>query len=1090
MSISNINNIQDNYDLEQLAGFNKEYILQALANLGQRFSVKGDSVSSGEFAFRDIFESSTDEKHSDNYVGRIRKNQQNITFEILNKKTFVVETSESVNNSFNVHIVDSILEMPTKINGVKCYDTNSVIRFDDNNIYTFNIGLRSANTEYDSTKKENTPIELTSFTFNKYNNTLLTGLRMIKMTIKNIVNNTSEDKYIVFYIEKHDNNEYTLRLYKSNKTDKEFCEFCNYLQGNVNNIAKILTPNYILTNVIFKDNSIDISNPLTLTLDENLKIIDSNILSTYVNINTKLSFFKYDEQVFCPFVKDYYTDKTYLVNNNYLKRQIVKSLYNKILFYSTTSSSIYVPLDYIFFYFNNKNNPWQIFGNITDITVKYVNDDISQYTIDDLLNENQLLCATNGSPRVSQFNFIVEYNEDTSNIYGIRASKTYTLPYINGDKYWVIDEVPTEISAKGLNAGNPNIIIVYNKQKTINRGGFEILAGANRENILDNLKWKLRYNWIEPLEKINDIDSSIVTTNDLYKVYSWIPSISEISDEHKEEWINLLKYSLIVSVSSINCFETVTDEIKERYGEYGVVTTLWQFNEEELEFEPILKETPFGNNRFVALDINHLTNLNNMIKWNVKNMDLKHPDKYKHKWLVFDNSYVTLKNSELDYKTYIYGNIVNLTSINFSSMDYKNDLNMFIRYNTNVDGALENDISNIVNNQFNKYIVLNSNNATDVTNSLHTYSLINNKTAKYLEYDINSNVPMLNLSEIFVQNSNIINRSNIIGLDRQGYMFNSYIGSSFDDPDKSNLHIGSSTLNINVGTNTLFSQSDINKFKKTEKLHLDYPNTYINGYNWIQNDLTVSHDIFTNHEQVTVKKPVYDKNSRYNINNIVFTPISKFVFQTDKTSYNRAFCTPLQFNNGLSTIEEINIQKSQTGNLDVTSMINTQIKQYYTNYNYLFDEYHEDDVKLWVPALFYFKPDRTNNKARYLYLYDMIFIPSLLYKLRLYDFCDTSVNNIEITSNQEIIYGNGHPLFMKTNNRFIKNIANIEVSSEVSGFEFEEISNEIFIGNDLQITYYISKDSNQNKKLHITINELCNSQKINNLYAIKTNYTW
>ena len=171
-------------------------------------------------------------------------------------------------------------------------------------------------------------------------------------------------------------------------------------------------------------------------------------------------------------------------------------------------------------------------------------------------------------------------------------------------------------------------------------------------------------------------------------------------------------------------------------------------------------------------------------------------------------------------------------------------------------------------------------------------------------------------------------------------------------------------------------------------------------------------------------------------------------------------------------------------------MINTQIKQYYTNYNYLFDEYHEDDVKLWVPALFYFKPDRTNNKARYLYLYDMIFIPSLLYKLRLYDFCDTSVNNIEITSNQEIIYGNGHPLFMKTNNRFIKNIANIEVSSEVSGFEFEEISNEIFIGNDLQITYYISKDSNQNKKLHITINELCNSQKINNLYAIKTNYTW
>ena len=102
------------------------------------------------------------------------------------------------------------------------------------------------------------------------------------MTIKNIVKNTSEDKYIVFYIEKHDNNEYTLRLYKSDKTDKEFCEFCNYLQGNVNNIAKILTPNYILTNVIFTDNSIDISNPLTLTLDEKLKIIDSNILSTYV----------------------------------------------------------------------------------------------------------------------------------------------------------------------------------------------------------------------------------------------------------------------------------------------------------------------------------------------------------------------------------------------------------------------------------------------------------------------------------------------------------------------------------------------------------------------------------------------------------------------------------------------------------------------------------------------------------------------------------------------------------------------------------------------------------------------------------------
>ena len=80
--IKNINLMQNEHDFAW-DQYSEEYIIQALANLGQRIGIKGDSIAYRSFTFNDILTS--DISYSPNtHIGYIEyiRNNENIIDEI------------------------------------------------------------------------------------------------------------------------------------------------------------------------------------------------------------------------------------------------------------------------------------------------------------------------------------------------------------------------------------------------------------------------------------------------------------------------------------------------------------------------------------------------------------------------------------------------------------------------------------------------------------------------------------------------------------------------------------------------------------------------------------------------------------------------------------------------------------------------------------------------------------------------------------------------------------------------------------------------------------------------------------------------
>ena len=66
--INNINTLQNLPESSGLSTYTDLYLKQSLANLGQRFSVKGDGLHTGEFSIYDILDIDYDEKEINFYT--------------------------------------------------------------------------------------------------------------------------------------------------------------------------------------------------------------------------------------------------------------------------------------------------------------------------------------------------------------------------------------------------------------------------------------------------------------------------------------------------------------------------------------------------------------------------------------------------------------------------------------------------------------------------------------------------------------------------------------------------------------------------------------------------------------------------------------------------------------------------------------------------------------------------------------------------------------------------------------------------------------------------------------------------------------
>ena len=102
-------------------------------------------------------------------------------------------------------------------------------------------------------------------------------------------------------------------------------------------------------------------------------------------------------------------------------------------------------------------------------------------------NTNLIFDYDNDIGKVKTYNFEINYNRNNEKlINSVVIKDIFTMPYINANSNWSINDTDTKIQAVGKDAGNPNIILIYNKDKQelgLDKSFYLLNAISNSEEI-------------------------------------------------------------------------------------------------------------------------------------------------------------------------------------------------------------------------------------------------------------------------------------------------------------------------------------------------------------------------------------------------------------------------------------------------------------------------------------------------------------------------------------------------------------------------------------------------------------------------------
>ncbi|MCH5167504.1 MAG: hypothetical protein J1F35_06365 [Erysipelotrichales bacterium] len=318
-------------------------------------------------------------------------------------------------------------------------------------------------------------------------------------------------------------------------------------------------------------------------------------------------------------------------------------------------------------------------------------------------------------------------------------------------------------------------------------------------------------------------------------------------------------------------FERRPGTLVSKIGTEGVMTTFWtlEYNEKENKYQ--FKYLSRPENKNIGLDLTYLTNIDNLIKFHINN-NLE-PDKYEHSWLVFDevnrnykntlsdanNSvWPTIKNNDVDDyasffdTSYSFNNPSNI-GVSFSNVDKDvsgmilgiDDSSKNIHWKTTTDVKIDRvpkDPADYFQN-FGKDVA-----DDQIFNMVYTYlnhieGGIRYRDPYTYEYIPNPNIddtktifPYLDLSEVLVKDETVINRVNILSTAPMSYntktiwpLYYTYIGTSFEDEDKSIVHVGTSYMNPNLGTRTQVDDRTKQNLTLSKKISIDFEEIELNG---------------------------------------------------------------------------------------------------------------------------------------------------------------------------------------------------------------------------------------------------------------------
>jgi len=800
--------------------------------------------------------------------------------------------------------------------------------------------------------------------------------------------------------------------------------------NNPNNTGEFYTLNRTVIDSQFGDN-----NGLELTIDilqEIIALIEFGTIESLIQNMYIKKLVIYNENA-------NNSDNEYFILNK--KLNIISELFNSIYITNNGKSSqiekdrIFIPLNYQFGYIANGINKSFIYHSFKDIYVNIIpsdfknqNDDYELESIDFYQN-NIFYCSKQSFIKtdVYEYAFIVENEEEN-----IICSHKFTLPYVNNNDYWVINNQETNIQAKAHDAVNLNIILAYyyRNRDVVN---YKYLSGLNNNFKIDRISYQE-----------NATPFKIKSGEDIINCSLKTPIIKQTDltkDDIKLQTV--LQNSTLIIISKITDIATEVKKI-DKYGD-GFVTTIWNYvydtDNESGEFKCICI------NDDIALDFNQLTNFDNLLKYEIQNVDQVHPDNYVFRHLVFDQIYQQLKQDN-NQAIYSYPVLQNIKGTQYNNK-YSNNMNFSLKYVNYISGEIGKDIKGVSKSSDIKYLKNNSdtsNSSNIVTNALYQY-IKNNKVNYYNEYIPNYNVPLFDISEVLVKDFNVLNKTNIITLDYDGTMYYSYIGTTHQT-SKDILTIGSSNLNINLGENTLTDYNTKTNFSKQKTLNIDFNKINANGKLKVTDDLDVNGNIIVKCFEWT-KSTINDKEIR----STSFIPQFKYY----------------SFNNELTNTQ--NIYKIL--NLDT---LESDIKYMATLAEQNNLKFGDDQSKryLYISPIIAVKRSLENQMPYYYKYNDLLVLPNLVKYL---GFDNNDVKEFESNTN-DIIKVGSQQLYLVSSNNILSDSISI-ISSTDTGITIDTLNTkEFYLGNTLYVTYI--KDE---KKL--IVNEV-QSNKIKSIWKIPT----
>lgn len=553
-----------------------------------------------------------------------------------------------------------------------------------------------------------------------------------------------------------------------------------------------------------------------------------------------------------------YNDNNYFYGDyTGLNIEILKNLLNQL--YADSGFEIiennpfivYLPKNLeISFYVNDNTG---VYYDSLPITVKFIDstaDNIEEQLTNQLFEEantDNYIIALGSVEKGSAYKSYLEYSNIENII--IRTDKLYSIPYIGNDNYWYINDIKTNVSATGKDAGNPNIIIL--KTECINNNGvvtqdkISVLHTYNDDNNnITNIITKteasnITFNYNLPVNGIVNIKD---TSETLYEFEVKLPNISGLkTDENISVYNSIIKNSLFFYIvdarlsskkdKNISLQETLTGN----NDTISYITVLFQIVNDEWQ------AIASSDDNASVLDLGSMISAPEFASFYTKNSF--EPDNYKFSQLILDDINFTSKNNpnlvdkiypiiKNDNSDFYNNNIVNTksTADETESVNVYNNANITPKFARLIDA--ENNDTDFLGSftvddkpSGNKFIIFGegdtfAKNSFCITENLKDLIPYTVWTASE---QINATIyPMFDFREVITTNQTAMNRLSLISLASSGVAYNAYIGNSANDNEEGTLYIGSSPTNYSMSGNKTVTD-DYGKFKKYNKINFELP---------------------------------------------------------------------------------------------------------------------------------------------------------------------------------------------------------------------------------------------------------------------------